>query len=256
MLFDSHAHLNNPQFDEDREELISSLKENKVDLVLNVGADIKTSIESIELADKYDFIYASVGIHPHDVENLEENTIETLRDLALKNKKVVAIGEIGLDYFYENSPREIQKEWFIKQIELANKLKLPIIVHDRDAHQDTFDIIKKYKSDEIGCVIHCYSGSLELAKEYIKMNCYISIPGTVTFKNNVKTLEVARELPLEYLLIETDSPYLTPVPYRGKRNNPSYVQFVADKIAQERGISYESICEITKENAKRLFNIK
>jgi len=256
MLFDSHAHLNNPQFDEDREELISSLKENKVDLVLNVGADVKTSIESIELSDKYYFIYASVGIHPHDVSNLEEDTIDTLRNLATENKKVVAIGEIGLDYYYENSPRELQKEWFIKQIKLANELKLPIIVHDRDAHQDTFDIIKEYKNDDVGCVIHCYSGSLELAKEYVKMNCYISIPGTVTFKNNVKTLEVARQLPIEYLLIETDCPYLTPVPHRGKRNNPSYVEFVADKIAQERGISFESVCEITKENAKRLFNIE
>ncbi|MFI3209913.1 MAG: TatD family hydrolase [Peptostreptococcaceae bacterium] len=256
MLFDSHAHLNDSRFDEDREELISSLKENNVELVVNVGADIKTSIESIELAKKYDFIYASVGVHPHDVSDLDENTIDILRNLSNSNEKVVAIGEIGLDYYYDNSPRELQKKWFIEQIKLANELKLPIIIHDRDAHQDTFDIIKEYKNDEIGCVIHCYSGSLEFAKEYIKMNCYISIPGTVTFKNNVKTLEVVKEIPLEYLLIETDSPYLTPVPYRGKRNNPSYVQFVADKIAQERGISYETVCEVTKENAKKLFNIK
>lgn len=256
MLFDSHAHLNDERFDEDRDELINSLKENNVNLVLNVGADIKTSIESIELSKKYDFIYASVGVHPHDVSNLDESCIETLRNLATQNEKVVAIGEIGLDYYYDNSPRELQKEWFIKQICLANELKLPIIIHDRDAHQDTFDIIKKYKSPEIGCVIHCFSGSYELAKEYIKMNCYISIPGTVTFKNNKKTVEVAKEIPLEYLLIETDSPYMAPVPNRGKRNNPAYVQFVADKIAQEKRISYEKVCEVTKENAKKLFNIK
>ncbi len=256
MLFDSHAHLNDERFDEDREALIESLKENNVELVLNPGADIETSKSSIELAKKYDFIYAAVGVHPHDVGTLEENAIDTLRELATSNEKVVAIGEIGLDYYYDNSPRETQREWFKKQIELANELKLPIIIHDRDAHQDTFDIIKNTKSEDIGCVLHCYSGNVELAKEYVKMGCYISIPGTVTFKNNKKTAEVVREIPLEYLLIETDSPYMAPVPHRGKRNDPSMVQFVADKIAQEKGISYEKVCETTKENAKRLFNIK
>ena len=243
MLFDSHAHLNDARFDEDREALIQKLQEEHVDLVLNPGADIETSISSVELANKYDFIYAAVGVHP-------------LRKLATENEKVVAIGEIGLDYYYDNSPREVQKEWFKKQIELANELKLPIIIHDRDAHQDTFEIIKNTKSPEIGCVLHCYSGNVELAKEYVKMGCYISIPGTVTFKNNKKTREVAKEIPLEYLLIETDSPYMAPEPHRGKRNDPSLVAFVADKIAQEKGISYEKVCEATKENAKRLFNIK
>ncbi len=256
MLFDSHAHLNDSRFDEDREELIKSLKDNNVELVLNPGADIETSKASIELAKKYDFIYAAVGVHPHDVGQLEDKDINTLRDLATSNEKVVAIGEIGLDYYYDNSPREVQKEWFKKQIELANELKLPIIVHDRDAHRDTFEIIKNTKSPEIGCVLHCYSGNVELAKEYIKMGCYISIPGTVTFKNNKKTIEVVKEIPLEWLLIETDSPYMAPVPNRGKRNDPSMVQFVADKIAFEKGISYEKICEATKENAKKLFNIK
>ena len=255
MLFDSHAHLNDARFDEDREALIQKLQEEHVDLVLNPGADIETSISSVELANKYDFIYAAVGVHPHDVKDLDDTAIDTLRKLATENEKVVAIGEIGLDYYYDNSPREVQKEWFKKQIELANELKLPIIIHDRDAHQDTFEIIKT-KSPEIGCVLHCYSGNVELAKEYVKMGCYISIPGTVTFKNNKKTREVAKEIPLEYLLIETDSPYMAPEPHRGKRNDPSLVAFVADKIAQEKGISYEKVCEATKENAKRLFNIK
>lgn len=255
MLFDSHAHLDDERFDEDREILINSLKEKGVDLVLNVGADMEGSIDSIELSKKYDFIYASVGVHPHYVSELDDSSIDTLRELT-KNEKVVAIGEIGLDYYYDNSPRDLQKEWFIKQIKLANELKLPIIVHDRDAHQDTFDIIKEYKSDDIGCVIHCFSGSASLAREFIKLGCYISIPGTVTFKNNKKTVEVVREIPLEHLLIETDSPYMAPTPHRGERNNPSLVQFVADKIAQEKGISYEKVCEVTKENAKRLFNIK
>lgn len=256
MLFDSHAHLNDERFDEDREELISSLKEKGVDLVVNPGACIKTSIESIELANKYDFIYSAVGVHPHDVGELDEIAIDTLRKLATENKKVVAIGEIGLDYYYDNSPREVQKEWFIKQIELANELKLPIIIHDRDAHGDTFEIIKKYKSPEIGCVLHCYSGNIELAREYVKMGCYISLSGTVTFKNNKKTKEVAREIPLDRLFIETDSPYMAPTPHRGKRNDPSLVQFVADTIAVEKGVSYETVCEATKENAKKFFAIK
>ncbi len=256
MLFDSHAHLNDERFDEDREELINSLQEKGVDLVLNPGACIETSKSSVELANKYDFIYAAVGVHPHDVGNMTEDDIETLRKLALENDKVKAIGEIGLDYYYDTYPREDQKKWFKRQIELANELKLPIIIHDRDAHGDTFEIIKNTKSPEIGCVLHCYSGNVELAREYVKMGCYISIPGTVTFKNNKKTVEVAKEIPLEYLLIETDSPYMAPVPNRGKRNDPSMVQFVADKIAQEKGISYEQVCEATKENAKRFFNIK
>lgn len=256
MLFDSHAHLNDERFDEDREELINSLQEKGVDLVLNPGACIETSKSSVELANKYDFIYAAVGVHPHDVGDMTEDDIETLRKLALENDKVKAIGEIGLDYYYDTYPREDQKKWFKRQIELANELKLPIIIHDRDAHGDTFEIIKNTKSPEIGCVLHCYSGNVELAREYVKMGCYISIPGTVTFKNNKKTVEVAKEIPLEYLLIETDSPYMAPVPNRGKRNDPSMVQFVADKIAQEKGISYEQVCEVTKENAKIFFNIK
>ena len=254
MLFDSHAHLNDARFDEDREALIQKLQEEHVDLVLNPGADIETSISSVELANKYDFIYAAVGVHPHDVKDLDDTAIDTLRTLATEN--VVAIGEIGLDYYYDNSPREVQKEWFKKQIELANELKLPIIIHDRDAHGDTFEIIKSTKSPEIGCVLHCYSGNVELAREYVKMGCYISISGTVTFKNNKKTKEVVREIPLDRLLIETDSPYMAPTPHRGKRNDPSLVQFVADTIAVEKGISYEKVCEATKENAKKFFGIK
>jgi TatD DNase family protein len=255
MLFDSHAHLNDERFDEDRDELIKSLREKNVDLVVNPGADIETSKSAVELSNKYDFIYAAVGVHPHDVSELDDSAIETLREMATKNNKVVAIGEIGLDYYYDHSPREDQKEWFKKQILLANELKLPIIIHDRDAHADTFDIIKEYKSDEIGCVLHCYSGSVELAREYISMGCYISIPGTVTFKNSRKVREVAREIPLNKLFIETDSPYMAPEPHRGKRNDPSLVAFVADKIAQEKGISYEEVCEKTKENAKIFFGI-
>lgn len=256
MLFDSHAHINDEKFDEDREEVIEHLRENSIDLVVNPGADMPSSRSAVELANKVDFIYSAVGVHPHDVETMTDKDLEELKNLAKENEKVVAIGEIGLDYYYDLSPRELQKEWFIKQIELANELGLPFIVHDRDAHGDTFDIIKKYKAPETGCVLHCYSGSLELALEYIKMGCYISIPGTVTFKNNRKTVEVAENIPIEWMFIETDSPYLTPVPYRGKRNDPSKVRYVAEKVAELRGISYEEVCEITKENAKKFFNIK
>lgn len=256
MLFDSHAHINDEKFDEDRDEVIEHLRENSIDLVVNPGADMPSSRSAVELANKVDFIYSAVGVHPHDVETMTDKDLEELKNLAKENEKVVAIGEIGLDYYYDLSPRELQKEWFIKQIELANELGLPFIVHDRDAHGDTFDIIKKYKAPETGCVLHCYSGSLELALEYIKMGCYISIPGTVTFKNNRKTVEVAENIPIEWMFIETDSPYLTPVPYRGKRNDPSKVRYVAEKVAELRGISYEEVCEITKENAKKFFNIK
>ncbi|MGM9530990.1 TatD family hydrolase, partial [Intestinibacter sp.] len=218
MLFDSHAHLNDERFDEDREALIASLNEKGVDLVVNPGACMKTSFESVDLANKYDFIYAAVGVHPHDVVDLTEADMDTLKKLATENEKVVAIGEIGLDYYYDGDYKELQKKWFKRQIELANELKLPIIIHDRDAHGDTFDIIKSTKAPETGCVLHCYSGNVELAREYVKMGCYISISGTVTFKNNKKTKEVVREIPLDRLFIETDSPYMAPTPHRGKRN--------------------------------------
>lgn len=256
MLFDSHAHLNDERFDEDRDQLIAYLRENDVDLVVNPGADMETSKTAIDLAKKYDFIYAAVGVHPHDVEHMTEDDIETLKKWARENDKVVAIGEIGLDYYYDLSPRDLQKKWFIRQIQLANELGLPFIVHDRDAHGDTFEIIKKYKAPETGCVLHCYSGELDLAKEYVKMGCYISIPGTVTFKNNRKTVNVAKNIPLEWMFIETDSPYMAPAPNRGKRNDPSMVKYVAQKIALERGISYEEVCRVTKENAKRFFGIR
>ncbi|WAW15024.1 TatD family hydrolase [Peptostreptococcus equinus] len=255
MLFDSHAHITDEKFDEDRSELVQLLRDNNISNVVNPGVDTKTSIDAIKLAEEFDFIYAAVGYHPHEVENITDKDIERIKELALSSKKVVAIGEIGLDYYYDFSPRETQKEFFIKQIQLANELRLPFIVHDRDAHGDCFEIIKKYKAPETGCVLHCYSGEVELAKEYIKLGCYISIPGTITFKNNRKTIEVAKQIPMEYMLIETDSPYLAPVPMRGKRNNPSFVKYVAEKISEERNIPYEEVCRITRENAKKFFGV-
>ena len=255
MLFDSHAHLDDSRYDADRESILAIARENGVDLILNPGADLATSIEAVRLAEKYDMIYAAVGVHPHDVKEMDDNTINILRDLS-KKQKVVAIGEIGLDFYYNHSPQELQKYWFERQIELAQELKLPMIIHDRDAHQEVFNLLKTKSAGEFGCVMHCYSGSLELAKEYVKQGIYISLAGPITFKNARKTVEVAEEIPLEWLLIETDSPYLAPVPHRGKQNQPAYVKLVAEAIAAAKGISYGEVAEQTRANTMRLFNIK
>ena len=255
MLFDTHAHLDDKRFDGDRDNVIKKAREEGIEYILNPGADLETSIAAVNVANQNDKIYAAVGVHPHDVKDINEDTIRELKKLS-ENKKVVAIGEIGLDYYYDNSPREEQRKWFKRQIELAKEVNLPIIIHDRDAHQETFDILKEYNVGDIGCVMHCYASSVEMAKEYIKMGVYISIAGPVTFKNARKTYEVAKEIPLEYLLVETDSPYLTPTPYRGKRNESSYVKFVAQKVAEAKGITLEEVARQTTLNAKKLFNIE
>lgn len=253
MLFDTHTHLDDRKFDEDRDTLIPSLKNDGISLLVNIGADMKSSEESVKLAEKYDFIYASVGVHPCDTENLTDEDILTLEKLA-QHEKVVAIGEIGLDYYWNEPEREIQKEWFKKQLMLAKKLNMPYIVHDRDAHADVLEIIKE--SGYTNGVMHCFSGSAEMAKEVIKMGMYVSLSGTVTFKNAKKAQEVASVVPLDKLLIETDSPYLTPEPFRGKRNNSALVKYTAEKIAEIRGLSFEEVARITMENGKRFYNIK
>lgn len=255
MLFDSHAHLDDGRFDKDRDRLIASFKEDGVAYMLNPGADLNTSIRAVNLAEKYPMIYAAVGVHPHEVKDMDEDTLEIIKALS-KKEKVVAIGEIGLDFYYDHSPRDQQRKWFRRQIELAKEVNLPMIIHDRDAHEETFNILKEYRAGDLGCVMHCYAGSVEMAREYIKMGVYISLAGPVTFNNARRAYEVAREIPLDWLLIETDSPYLTPVPYRGKRNQPSYVRFVAEKIAEAKGLSFEEVAQQTTENAKKLFGIK
>jgi TatD DNase family protein len=206
------------------------------------------------LAKEFDFIYASVGVHPHDAKSMDDETIDILRDLAA-NPKVKAIGEIGLDYHYDFSPRDVQKKRFMEQIDLAKQLKLPIIVHDRESHRDIMDIFHKMNVKDMGGVLHSFSGSVEMAKECLKLGFYLSISGPLTFKNNIKTVEVVKEIPLDMLLIETDSPYLTPVPYRGQRNYPGYVRYVAEKVAEIKGISFEEVAQKTLENGKRLFDI-
>jgi len=254
MLIDSHAHLDDKRFDDDRNEIIKNLENNGVELVINPGADIPSSIKSLSLAEEYVNIYAAVGVHPHEVQSMDHNSIETLRSLA-KNNKVVAIGEIGLDYYYDFSPRDLQKKWFREQIRLAKELNLPIIVHDRDAHEDIYNIIKEELDGKLTGVLHCYSGNIQMAREYIKMGFYLSFGGPVTFKNAKTPKEVVKEVPLSSLLIETDSPYLTPEPHRGKRNEPLYVRHVATTIAYLKEISYEEVIKRTGENTKKLFKI-
>lgn len=255
MLIDSHAHLDDKRFDKDRDKIIKNLKNEGIDIVINPGADFASSVKSVKLSEEYECIYAAVGIHPHDVKDMDENTIEFLREFS-KKEKVVAIGEIGLDYYYDNSPRDLQKKWFREQIKLAKEVNLPIIVHDRDAHGDVYEIIKEECDGNLTGVLHCYSGDIELAKQFIEMGFYISFAGPITFKNAKTPKEVAKEIPIEKILIETDSPYLTPDPHRGKRNEPLYVSYVAQMIAQVKGITYNEVEKITSENTKRLFNIK
>lgn len=255
MLFDTHAHLDDGRFDEDRDELIRELPDKGVSRVINPGADIESSRLAVGLSRKYHNVYAAVGVHPHEVKELEAGYLAILANLA-NHEKVVAIGEIGLDYYYEHSPREIQKKCFREQIKLSSELGLPIIIHNRDAHEDTMNILKDNKDIIKGGVMHCYSGSWEMAKIFLDMGLYISLGGPVTFKNAKTPLEIAEKTPMDRLLIETDSPYLTPVPHRGKRNDPGLVRLVAEKIAEIRGMSFEELAQKTANNAMMLFHIQ
>lgn len=254
-MIDSHAHLDDEAFDDDRDQVINALYENGIDFIVNIACDLKSSKTSQELAKTYENIYVTVGVHPHDAITYTDEVEETLKILA-QEKKVVAVGEIGLDYYYDNSPRHIQKEVFKRQLKLANELRKNVVVHSRDASQDTFDILKEaHDIYEFKAVIHCYSQSLEMLKEYLRLGDYISLGGAVTFKNSKIRKEVAKIVPLDRLLLETDCPYMTPVPYRGKRNEPKYVNIVAEYIADLRGISKSDLVKVTDENTKRFYNI-
>ena len=251
MIFDSHAHYDADQFDEDRDKLLSSMLENGVGTILNVGADWDSVTEVVKLAQRYPHVYAAVGLHPDEVGILDEEKFAFLREQC-KEEKVVAVGEIGLDYYWDNESHDIQKKWFIRQLELARERNLPVIIHSRDAAEDTLKIMKEHAQGLRG-VIHCFSYSKELAKEYVKMGFHIGIGGVVTFKNGKKLKEIAQEIPLERMLLETDCPYLAPVPYRGKRNSSLYIPYIAQEIANLRGISYEEVVAQTEQNAKELF---
>lgn len=251
-IFDAHAHYDDDKFNEDREELLVSMPDKGVGCIVNAGVDIETSKWGLDYSEKYDFIYATVGIHPESADNLPHDYINQLESLA-KHKKAVAIGEIGLDYYWDNVPRDVQKRVFIEQLELAKTMNLPVVIHDRDAHGDTMDILRKYKPQGL---LHCFSGSVEMCKEVVKLGMSISLGGVVTFKNARQSVEVAEYIPLDRLLLETDAPYLTPVPYRGKRCDSSMIKFTAMRIAEIKGISMEELLAITAENACRLYNIE
>ena len=253
MLFDTHAHYDDERFGADREALLASMPEKNVGLIVNPGCDIPSSRVAVELAGKFDFVYAAVGIHPENCADFEPEQIEKLRELA-KEPKVVAIGEIGLDYYWaENPPRALQQEVLRRQLGLAEKLQLPVIIHDRDAHGDTMAIVREFP--QVRGVFHCFAGSTEMARELIGMGWMLSFNGAATFKNARKAPEVIAAVPLEKLMIETDAPYLTPVPHRGERNDSSYVRFVAEKIAEIKGLSPEEVERVTWENGRRFFGI-
>lgn len=255
MLFDTHAHLNAEQFEEDLKDVIERAKQEGVGNMVIVGFDRPTITKAMELVEKYEFMYASVGWHPVDAIDMTNDDLAWIEELA-SHPKVVALGEMGLDYYWDKSPKEIQKEVFRKQIRLAKKVKLPIIIHNREATADIVNILREEGASEVGGIMHCFSGSVEVAEECIQMNFHISLGGPVTFKNARKPKEVAEAIPLEKLLIETDCPYLAPHPYRGKRNEPSYVKLVAEQIAEIKGIPFEVVAEKTTDNAKKLFGIK
>lgn len=253
-LFDTHAHLDDSKYDEDREAMLQRARDKGVKYICNVGFDLESSLRSVKLAEEYPFIYAAVGIHPHDAETLDEKVFASLEQL-IENPRVVAIGEIGLDYYRDLSPREVQKEAFRRQVEWAAKVGKPIIVHDRDAHGDVMHMLQLAGELGVTGVLHCFSGSWEMAKECLKLGFYISFAGPVTFKNSPKLAEVAKQVPLDRLLVETDSPYLTPEPFRGKRNESAYVFHTAEKVAQLREMELTQLAEVATENALRIFGI-
>lgn len=260
MIFESHAHYDDRQFDVDREKLLESLPFQNVGVIVNVGSDIRSSKESITLAHQYDYVYAAIGVHPDEVDTMKEADMEELSHMA-KETKVVAIGEIGLDYFRKegNAYKSVQKEWFCRQLDLAKEIEKPVIIHSRDAAEDTIQILRDFRKEnpqiENPGVIHCYSYSPELAKEYVAMGFYIGIGGVVTFKNAKKLVETVAQIPLERILVETDSPYLCPEPNRGKRNDSSQIRYVIDRIANIRGIAPEEVEKQTEMNARKMYRL-
>lgn len=255
MIFDTHAHYDDDAFDDDREELLSSLKSAGVGIVVNSGASLDGCRRTIELTEKYPFIYGTLGVHPDEVGELNEETFFWLKE-QLMRPKIVAVGEIGLDYYWDKEKREIQKEWFVRQLRLAKELKKPVVIHSREAAADTMEILKAEVSKEISYEMHCYSYSPEMAREYRKMGLYLGIGGVLTFKNAKKLKETVLESPMEYLLLETDCPYLAPVPNRGKRNDSGMLKYVVQELAALKGITPEEAIRITEENARRFYGIQ
>ena len=253
MIFDTHAHMDDRAFDADRSALLAQLPAQGIALVMNPGCSLDSSRAAVALAGQYDYLYAAVGSHPDAADEVNEETLAQYRLLAQSSAKVRAIGEIGLDYHYEDIPREIQQRAFRAQLALARELKLPVIVHEREAHEDGLKIVEEFP--DVTGVFHCYSGSLEMAKVLIRHGWYIGFGGVLTFKNARKAVEVASQIPLERIVLETDCPYMSPEPFRGRRNDPGRLHLVAEKLAQLRGISVAEIENITLENGKKLYRI-
>lgn len=255
MLFDTHAHYDDKRFDEDRDKLLASLPAHDIGLILNPGCDVETSRKAVSYAQKYAFVYAAVGIHPENINESWNNDLSVIQELAQTEPKVRAIGEIGLDYYWEKDEhaRARQQVVFARQMDLARELDMPVIVHDRDAHGDCMEITRRYP--EVRGVYHCYAGSVEMARELLRLGYYLSFTGVITFKNARRAIEVIREVPIDRLMIETDAPYMTPEPFRGRRNSSLYVYRMAETIAEIKGMSVEEVERITTENGKRLFAI-
>ena len=254
MIFDTHVHYDDEAFDEDRDTLLCSLAENGIGAVVNIGASIQSTKNTLQLMKQYPFVYGAVGVHPSETGELNEQLMDWLKQVA-GEEKVVAIGEIGLDYHWNEPEPEVQKRWFVRQLELAREARLPIVVHSRDAAKDTLDIIKGEHAGELGGVIHCFSYSLEIAKEYLNLGFYLGIGGVLTFSNARKLKEVVEYMPLERIVLETDCPYLAPVPNRGKRNSSLNLPYVVDAVSQIKGVAPEEVIAVTEQNAKKMYRI-
>ncbi|MBR3646293.1 MAG: TatD family hydrolase [Lachnospiraceae bacterium] len=253
MIIDTHAHYDDEAFDEDREEILSSMRKNGIETIVNIGASIESCKKTLELANRYPFIYGALGVHPSDVEDLTDDDFKWLEE-SVKNPKIVAVGEIGLDYHW-NENKDEMKEWFVRQMDLAKRAELPIVVHSREAAADTLDIMKANKARDIGGIIHCFSYGKEMAGEYLNMGFYLGVGGVITFKNSKKLKEVVEYAPIENIVLETDCPYLAPVPYRGKRNSSLYIPYVVEEIANLKKMTAEEVVDITTQNAKRIYKI-
>ena len=253
MIIDTHAHYDDEQFDADREELLGSMEEGGIGLIVNVGSTVASWDKIVELTEKYPFVYGAVGVHPDEVGELDEEKFLRMAEL-LDRDKIVAVGEIGLDYYWDKEKHDLQKEWFVCQLGLAREKEMPVIIHSREAAADTFEIMKQHAAG-MKAVIHCYSYSPEMAREYVKMGYYIGVGGVVTFKNAKKLKQVVQEIPLESIVLETDCPYLAPVPYRGKRNCSLYLPYVAEQIAELKGTTVEEVIQQTEKNSRELYDL-
>lgn len=253
-IFDTHAHYDDEKFNEDREALLLSMAEQDVERIVNVSASLEEIQATLQLIDQYPFLYGAAGVHPDETKTLDEENFNQIRE-ALKHQKMVAVGEIGLDYYWDATDRDVQKKWFIRQLELAKELDKPVIIHSREAAQDTLEIIKAAGGPDFNMVIHCFSYSVEMAREYLNMGYYLGIGGVVTYKNGRKLKEVVEYMPLDRILLETDAPYLSPVPFRGKRNSSEKIHYVAEEIARLKQVSKEEVLETTWKNACEFYHL-